>query len=256
LRINQRHADDGISPAERGIHQAQAKTVSAQGVNSRRNGGITLEYRIGDLWQGDAFGDDAIFHIALEHLRQALGACFVHRIAGGQAIADIQIPYDIGGEIYGFVIADPGIGQGADPIGLCAIEIDPVLGSHAHFIGQIMPPQRIVQQPVRTNAGFLDLEPTLTWIVDTPLRSRAVPVEVPKKVLGRQTFDKFAQCCSQSRFLASALAIGKQDRAFFVPNVHRPAVLHRIQPAGFLDRLPGLDRDGSVQHRQVASVRG
>ena len=63
------------------------------------------------------------------------------------------------------------------------------------------------------------------------VRHIGAQVEMGPKIIGRQALKKRTQRTGQTGQAGSAFAVGEQNRAIAVANMHRPNTLHRIEPA-------------------------
>ena len=55
------------------------------------------------------------------------------------------------------------------------------------------------------------------------------------EIVGRQSFEIFAQCAGHAGEFRGAFAIGEQQRAVAIANMNRPDAVHRIEPTALLD---------------------
>ena len=130
-RVEQHHADDRITAAEGGIEAVDGEAFGLQCIDGRLDAGVTGDDLARDLGQADGLGDDLVLHVALEHLRQPLGAGLGAGVAGTHAVGNIQVADDVHRDIDGLVVGLALEGQGDDAALLVAgLQVHQHVGGH------------------------------------------------------------------------------------------------------------------------------
>jgi hypothetical protein len=118
--------------------------------------------------------------------------------------------------------------------GVAGIQIDQLVGAHACI--------RVVQgvqfggEKVLGPGVAVRFDPALVGMVDVgAVGNRLAQVEVGPEVVGRQALEILAQRARPRRQFRRALAVGEQQRAIAVADVHRPHAFHRVEPGALLD---------------------
>ncbi|GDV17136.1 hypothetical protein BvCmsSINP049_03729 [Escherichia coli] len=103
-RIEQYHANHRILAAKRTVISEDWETLRFQRFDGFNYCWVTRQHVCRDLWQADAFSNNAVFHVAFENFRQSLNACFVAGITCGHTVGDVQVTNDIHRNINGLIV--------------------------------------------------------------------------------------------------------------------------------------------------------
>ena len=165
-RVKQHDADNRILAAQRAIIGKDRKTFGFQFGDRLHDARITRHDLRRYLRQADAFGDDAVFDVALKDFGQALHASFITGVAGGHAVGDIQVADDIHRNIDRFAVGLAGKGQAAH-----AALIITGLQIHQHAGRQLIVriverAQTSIQQAFRDLVVFGQREPLFVRVVN------------------------------------------------------------------------------------------
>ena len=176
--------------------------------------------------------------MALEHLRQPLGAGLGAGVAGTHAVGNIQVADDVHRDIDGLVVGLALEGQGDDAALLVAgLQVHQHVGGH--FTVRVV---ELAGEGVEQTGGQLiplDGEPLLVRVVDeVAIGDLLAQVEVGEEVVGGETLEIFAKGGGERRLLAGTLAVGEAESALLVPDVHGPDVGHGVEPGGLFDIKP------------------
>ena len=257
-RVEQHHADDRITSAERGIEAVDGEAFGLQRLDGGLDAGIAGDHLARDLGQAHGLGDDLVLHVALEHLGQALGAGLGLGVAGAHAVGDIEVADDVHRDVDGLMIGLALERQGDDATLLVAgLQVHQHVGGH--FAVRVVELAGEAVEQTGRQLVTLDGEPLLVRVVDeVTVRHLLTQIEVGKEVVGGETLEILPQGRSQGSLLAGSLAVGEAEGALFVPDVHGPDVGHGVEPGGLFDIKPqglqlGLEAfDGVFQRRVLA----
>ncbi len=236
LRMQKCHIHHRVLPPHGGILHQNAKAGSTQGVDTGGNARVTANHLLGHVGQAQALADDAKLDMPLENLRQGLGARFSLRVAGRHAVADVQVANDVHREPRRSPIALTHIGNGTNTaLDVAGIEFHQTAGIDRAF-GVVQTLQLRVKQSGRPGLTGFHRKPALLRVMHKgPIGDIGSQVVMRPEIVGRKALHEFAQRTGQTGQPRRTLAVGKEQRAIAVPDVHRPDTLHRIEPAALLD---------------------
>ena len=221
--MQQRDVHDRVAPAERRIAHEYAKACFAQALNARGDTGITGDHVIRDFGQAQAFADNAALDVALEDFGQRLAACLHQRIAGGHAVAHVEIADDVDRDPGLRCVAQARVGQCADAaIDIAGVQVDQDLAVDSAF-RVVKRMQLRVEHFSRPGAVISRRKPAFLGVVhERHVGAPFAQVEVRPEIVGIQAFEEFAQRAGARGKFGGAFAVGKQHRAFMIAHMHGP----------------------------------
>lgn len=120
-RVEQGDVHHRVRAVERGVAHEDAEAGSAQTGDARIAGDDGFRH----FGQVQPLGDDAELDVALEDFRKRLRARFGGRVAGGHAVAHVQVADDVDREPDHRAVPLTRVGQGADAArGVARVEVD------------------------------------------------------------------------------------------------------------------------------------
>jgi hypothetical protein len=177
--------------------------------------------------------------VALEDFRQGLGARLGRGVAGGHAVADVEVGDDVDREMHLGIVPQPPVGDGADAaFGVAGVEVHQGVGVEA-ALGVVEAAQLGGEQAFRPRTAVIGLEPSFARVMHEAapglvLGIRPAQVVVVPEVVAGQALEILAQGAGQGRQPGGALAVGEHERAVPVAQVHRPDAVDGVEPGTLL----------------------
>ena len=208
--VHQGHAHHRELAAQRGILHQYREALFFQGLDAFDNPRVLGQHAVRHIRQGDFVFDDFFFHCPFEDLGQALHLCFLHRVAGAHAVAQIQVFDQVGGEIHGFPIGMAHVGNAADaPLRGAGVGVIQV-GAQQFAIGVVDGQAMVVQDTFGQFSFWTWLEPFLVRVMhELAVGDVLAEVLVVVEKVAVQALNEFTQGRAQRGFLGGTLAVGE-----------------------------------------------
>ncbi len=119
--------------------------------------------------------------------------------------------------------------------GVAGIAVDQRAGRHG-VVRVVERAQFIVEQVLRPGVIFRQRKPFFLRVMHKlALRDGFAQVVMRPEVIAAEPLEELAQRARPRRQLGRALAVGEQQRAILIADMHRPGIGDRVQPGALLD---------------------